>query len=60
MLDFVIDETVDVAETVVHAVMVDRLKAALHLLSGSEQALIKALFLYDGHARILWWKSTKA
>ena len=32
VLDFVIDETVDVAETVVHAVMVDRLKAALHLL----------------------------
>ena len=31
VLDFVIDETVDVAETVVHAVMVDRLKAALHL-----------------------------
>ena len=47
VLDFVIDETVDVAETVVHAVMVDRLKAALHLLSGSEQALIKALFFEE-------------
>ena len=44
VLDFVIDETVDVAETVAHAVMLDRLKAALHLLSGSEQALINAIF----------------
>ena len=43
-LDFVIDEAVDVAETVVHAVMVDRLKAALPLLSDSEQALINAIF----------------
>ena len=34
----------DVAETVVHAVMVDRLKAALPLLSDGEQALIKAIF----------------
>ena len=44
VLDFVVDEAVDVAETVVHAVMVDRLKAALPLLSGSEQALINAIF----------------
>ena len=44
VLDFVIDETVDVAETVVRAVMVDRLKAALLLLSDSEQTLIKAIF----------------
>ena len=47
MLDFVIDETVDVAETVVRAVMVDRLKAALPLLSDSEQELIQAIF-FDG------------
>ena len=43
-LDFLVDETVDIAETVVHALMVDRLKAALPLLSDSEQALIRAIF----------------
>ena len=47
VIDFVVDETVDVAETVVHAVMVDRLKAALPLLSDSEQELIQAIF-FDG------------
>ena len=47
MIDFVVDETVDVAETVVHAVMVDRLKAALPLLSGSEQTLINAIFFEE-------------
>ena len=36
VLDFVVDEAVDVAETVAHAVIVDRLKAALPLLSVSE------------------------
>ena len=43
-LDFITDEAVDIAETVVNAVMVDRLKAALLLLSDSEQTLIKAIF----------------
>ena len=33
-----------IRQTVVHAVMVDRLKAALPLLSDGEQALIKAIF----------------
>jgi RNA polymerase sigma factor (sigma-70 family) len=47
VLDFVVDEAVDVAETVVRAVMVDRLKAALPLLSGSEQALINAIFFEE-------------
>jgi RNA polymerase sigma factor (sigma-70 family) len=47
VLDFVIDETVDVAETVVRAVMVDRLKAALPLLSDGEQALIQAIFFEE-------------
>ena len=47
MLDFVIDETVDVAETVVRAVMVDRLKVALPLLSDGEQALVKAIFFEE-------------
>jgi RNA polymerase sigma factor (sigma-70 family) len=44
VIDFIIDETVDIVETVVHAVMVDRLKVALPLLSSSEQALIHAIF----------------
>ena len=47
VFDFVVDEAVDVAETVVHAVMVDRLKAALPLLSGSELALINAIFFEE-------------
>ena len=46
-LDFIIDETVDVAETVVRAVMVDRLKVALPLLSDGEQALIQAIFFEE-------------
>ena len=47
ILDFIVDEAVDVAETVVHAVMVDRLKAALPLLSDSEQTLIQAIFFEE-------------
>ena len=47
MIDFVVDEVVGVAETVIHAAMVDRLKAALPLLSGSEQALINAIFFEE-------------
>ena len=42
-----VDEAVDVAETVVHAVMVDRLKAALPLLSDGEQTLINAIFFEE-------------
>ena len=47
ILDFIVDEAVDVAETVVRAVMVDRLKAALPLLSDGEQTLINAIFLEE-------------
>ncbi len=47
VIDFVVDEAVDVAETVIHAAMVDRLKSALPLLSGSEQALINAIFFEE-------------
>ena len=47
VLDFIVDEAVDVAETVVHAVMVDRLKAVLLLLSSSEQTLIQAIFFEE-------------
>ena len=47
MLDFIIDEAVDVAETVVHAVMVDRLKTALRLLSDSEWVLVNAIFFEE-------------
>ena len=46
-IDFIADEAADIAETVVNAVMVDRLKAALPLLSDSEQELIQAIF-FDG------------
>lgn len=46
-LDFIADETVDIAEIVVNTMMVDRLKAALPLLSDGEQALIQAIF-FDG------------
>ena len=47
VLDFVVDEAVDVAETVVRAVMVDRLKTAVSLLSNGEQALINAIFFEE-------------
>ena len=47
VLDFVVDEAVDIAETVVHAVMVDRMKTAMLLLSDSEQALIQAIFFEE-------------
>ena len=47
VIDFIVDEAVDVAETVVHAVMVDRLKAALPLLSDSEWVLVNAIFFEE-------------
>ena len=47
MLDFIVDEAADVAENVVRAAMVDRLKATLLLLSDSEQALIQAIFFEE-------------
>ncbi len=47
VLDFVVDEAADIAETVVHAVMVDRMEAAMLLLSDSEQALIQAIFFEE-------------
>ena len=46
-LDFIADEAADIAETVVNTVMVDRLKAALSLLSDSEQVLIRAIFFEE-------------
>jgi len=46
-LDFIVDEMVDITETVVHMLMVDRLRAALHLLADSEQALVKAIFFEE-------------
>ena len=47
VIDFIVDEAVDISESVVHAVMVDRLKAALPLLSDSEQTLIQAIFFEE-------------
>ena len=41
-LDFIADETAGVEETVIHSMMLDRLNAALLLLSDNEQALIRA------------------
>lgn len=46
-LDFIADEAADVAETVVHEVMVDRLKTAMSFLSDGEQALIQAIFFEE-------------
>ena len=46
-LDFIADETVGVEETVIHSMMLDRLNAALPLLSDDEQTLIRAIF-FDG------------
>ena len=47
VLDFIVDEAVDISESVVDTVMEDRLKTALSLLSGSEQALVKAIFFEE-------------
>ena len=47
VIDFIVDEAVDISESVVHTVMADRLKTALSLLSGSEQALVKAIFFEE-------------
>ncbi len=47
VIDFIVDEAVNVAETVIHAVMVDRLKVALPLLSDGEQTLIQAIFFEE-------------
>ena len=44
VIDFIVDEAVDVIESAVHVVMAARLKTALSLLSDSEQALVKAIF----------------
>ncbi len=41
-LDFIADEAAGVEETVIHSMMLDRLNAALLLLSDDEQALIRA------------------
>lgn len=46
-LDFIADETAGVEETVIHSMMLDRLNAALLLLSDDERALIRAIF-FDG------------
>ncbi len=43
-IDFIADEAVNVEETIIHKMMLDKLKSALNLLSESEQALIQAMF----------------
>ena len=46
-LDFIAYESADVEKAVIHAVMLDRLKTALPLLSDSEQTLVKAIFFEE-------------
>ena len=55
-LDFVVDETIDIAETVANALMVDRLNAALSFLSEGERELIQALF-FDGLSESEYYNS---
>ena len=43
-IDFIADEMVNVEETIIHEMMLDKLKSALSLLSESEKALIQAIF----------------
>ncbi|HBF7768569.1 sigma-70 family RNA polymerase sigma factor [Clostridioides difficile] len=43
-IDFIADEAVNVEESIIHKMMLDKLKSALNLLSESEQALIQAMF----------------
>ena len=50
-LDFVVDETVDIAETVANALMVDRLNAALSFLSDSERELDTGSLFFNGAFR---------
>lgn len=42
--DILIDDSVDVAEQVIHKIMLDKLRNSLSLLSENEQRLIHALF----------------
>ena len=49
--EFIADETVDVAETVVRRMMLDKLKSSLTLLSEEERTLIQQHF-YEGKSQV--------
>jgi len=46
-IDFIADEAVNVAESVVHRMMLDKLHSALATLSEDEQKLVNALFFQE-------------
>lgn len=55
--DFIADETVNVEETVVRRMMLDKLRSALSLLSEDEQSLINAIF-FRGLSEREWSKKS--
>ena len=46
-IEFIADEAVNVAETVVHRMMLERLRSALAMLSEDEQKLVNAIFFQE-------------
>lgn len=54
--DFIADETVNIEETVVHRMMLDKLRSALSLLSEDERSLINAIF-FRGLSEREWSKA---
>lgn len=46
-IDFIADEAVNVAEMVVHRMMLDKLRSALVMLSEDEQKLVNAIFFQE-------------
>ena len=46
-IDFIADEAVNVAEAVVHRMMLDKLRSALAMLSEDEQKLVNAIFFQE-------------
>lgn len=55
--DFIADETVNVEETVVHRMLLDKLRSALSLLSEDERSLINAIF-FCGLSEREWSKAS--
>ncbi len=55
--EFIADEAVNVAETVVHRIMLDKLRSAISLLSEDEQSLVNAIF-FRGLSEREWSKAS--
>ena len=55
--EFIADESVNVAETVVRRMMLDKLRSALSLLSEDEQSLVNAIF-FRGLSEREWSKAS--